>query len=159
MIISTGTIELSPNLPQFRPSGRWTQTDSGSLIASWASASISFILTSSSLSIRLGPQTTHKYTFGGNSTTLICALSDPAASSSHNPHHQNHLSIPASTQILTFPDVESGVLTLFDHLEGGQQKLVEITLVDWSSDLELVSVVVDSVGSLIYRLMTRMRRG
>jgi hypothetical protein len=160
MVLST--IELSPNLPQFRRSGRWTQTDSGSLVASWASASISFILTSSSLSIRLGPKTAHKYTFGGNSTTLVCALSDPAAStsSSHNPHHQSHLSIPASTQVLTYPDVEPGVLTLFDRLEDGQQKLVEVTLVDWSSDLELVSVVVDSVGSLIYRLFViGMRRG
>jgi hypothetical protein len=144
-------IELSPNLPQFCRSGRWTQTDSGSLIASWASASISFTLMSSSLSIRLGPQTTHKYTFGGTSTTLVCALSDPAASGSHN--NQNRHSIPASTQVLTFPDIEPGVLTLFDRLEDGQQKLVEITLVDWSSDLELVSVVIDSVGSFIYRLL------
>jgi hypothetical protein len=133
------TVELTPNLPQFRLSGRWTQTDSGSLIASWASASVSFILTSSSLSIRLGPQTTHKDTFDGSSTTLVCSLSDLTGS------HDYHLPIPTSTQVLTFPDADPGLLSLFDRLKDGQQKLIKITLVDWSSVLELVSIVVDSV--------------
>ena len=136
-------VELTPNLPQFHLSGRWTQTDSGSLIASWASASISFILTSSSLSIRLGPQTTHEDTFGCSSTTLVCSLSDLAGS--HDHHDQHHLSTPTSTQVLTFPDTEPGLLPLFDRLKDEQQKLVKITLVDWSSVLELVSIVVDSV--------------
>jgi hypothetical protein len=139
-------IELTPNLPQFRRSGRWTQTDSGSLIASWASASISFILASSSLSIRLGPQTES----GGSSTTLVCTVSDPAGG---HDLHQHFLSIPTGTWILTFPDVEPGLLSLFDRPEDGQQKLVEITLVDWSSVLELVSIVVDSVGIIIFRFL------
>jgi hypothetical protein len=146
--VITSMIELTPNLPQFRRSGRWTQTDSGSLISSWASASISFILTSSSLSIRLGPKTRHMYTFGDSSTTLVCSISDHPADGSHDPHHQHRLSIPTSTEFLTFPDAEPGVLSLFDRLQDRQQKLVEITLVDWSSVLELVSIVVDDVGSL-----------
>ena len=139
-------IELTPHLSQFRRSGRWTQTDSGSLIASWASASISFILASSSLSIRLGPQTES----GGSSTTLVCTVSDPAGG---HDLHQHFLSIPTGTWILTFPDVEPGLLSLFDRPEDGQQKLVEITLVDWSSVLELVSIVVDSVGIIIFRFL------
>ena len=139
-------IELTPNLPQFRRSGRWTETDSSSLIASWASASISFALAPSSLSIRLGPQTSHKYTFGGNSTTLVCTISD--ATGSHDHHDQHHLSIPTSPQVLSFSNVKPGLLSLFDRLEleDGQQKLVEIALVNWSSVVEVVSVVVDSVG-------------
>ena len=136
-------MELSPNLSQFQCSGRWTQTDSGSLIASWASASISFLLTSSSLSIRLGPRTTQKYTVGGSSTTLVCSISNPAGSYDH--HDQHDLSIPNGTQVLTFSDVEPGLLSLYDRLGDGQQKLVEIALVDWSYVLELVSVVVDGV--------------
>jgi hypothetical protein len=131
-------IELAPNLPQFRRSGRWNENDSGSgsLIATWASASISFIITSSSLSIRLGPQTKRQHPLGRSLTTLACSLSDPTNS--------NH---PAdSTQILTFSDAGPGVLPLFGRLGDGQQKLVEIILVDWSSVLELVSIVVDSVG-------------
>ena len=138
-------IELTPNLPQFRRSGRWTQTDSGSLIASWTSASISFVLASSSLSIRLGPRTSHKYTFGGNSTTLVCTVSD--ATGSHDHHNQHHLSLPTSPQVLSFSNVKPGLLSLFDRLEfeDGQQKLIEIALVDWSSVVEMVSVVVDSV--------------
>ena len=139
-------VELTPNLPQFRRSGRWTQTDSGSIIASWASASISFVLASSSnLSIRLGPKTSHKYTFS-NSTTLVCTISD--ATGSHDHHDRHHLSIPTSPQILSFPNVKPGLLSLFDRLEleDGQQKLVEIALVDWSSVVEVVSIAVDSVG-------------
>jgi hypothetical protein len=135
--------ELTPNLPQFRRSGRWIQTDSGSLIASWASASISFVLASSSLSIRLGPRTKHRYTFGLESTTLVCTLSDLPGSPNHP--HPDQLHIPNGTQILTFPDAEPGLLSVFDRLEHGQKKIVEITLVDWSSVLELVSIVVDSV--------------
>ena len=141
-------IELSPNISQFHRSGRWTQTDSGSLIASWASASISFILTSSSLSIRLGPQTTQKYILGGSSTTLVCSISNPAGS--HDNDDQNHISIPNSAQILTFSDVEPGLLSLFDRLGEGEQKRVEIALVDWSYALELVSVVVDNVGTFSF---------
>jgi len=140
-------IELTAaNLPQFRRSGRWTQTDSGSLIASWASASISFVLVSSSLSIRLGPQTSHKYNFGDDSTTLVCTISD--ATGSHDHHDQHHLSIPTSSQLLSFPDVKPGLLSLFDRLEleDRQPKLIEIALVDWSSVVEVVSIVVDSVG-------------
>jgi len=140
-------IELAPNLPQFRRSGRWTQTDSGSLTASWASASISFVLTSSSnLSIRLGPRTSHKYTFVRNSTTLVCTISD--ATGSHDHHDQHHISIPTSPQVLSFPDVKPGLLSLFDRLEveDGHQKLIEIALVDWSSVVEVVSIVIDSVG-------------
>ena len=139
-------IELTPNLPQFRHSGRWTQTESGSLIASWASASISFVLASSSLSIRLGPKTRHKYTFGGDSTTLVCAISN--ANGSHDYHDQHHLSIPADPRVLSFSNVKPGLLSLFDRLEleDGQQKLVEISLVDWSSVVEVVSIVVDTVG-------------
>jgi len=139
-------IELTANLPQFRRSGRWTQTDSGSLIASWASASISFVLASSSnLSIRLGSRTSHKYTFS-NSTTLVCTISD--ATGGHGYHNRHHLSIPISPQVLSFPNVKPGLLSLFDRLEleDGQQKLVEIALVDWSSVVEVVSIVVDSVG-------------
>ena len=141
-------IELSPDISQFHRSGRWTQTDSGSLIASWASASISFILTSSSLSIRLGPQTTQKYILGGSSTTLVCSISNPAGSRDND--DQNHISIPNSAQILTFSDVEPGLLSLFDRLGEGEQKRVEIALVDWSYALELVSVVVDNVGTFSF---------
>jgi len=140
-------IELTAaNLPQFRRSGRWTQTDSGSLIASWASASISFVLVSSSLSIRLGHRTSHKYNFGDDSTTLVCTISD--ATGSHDHHDQHHLSIPTSSQLLSFPDVKPGLLSLFDRLEleDRQPKLIEIALVDWSSVVEVVSIVVDSVG-------------
>ena len=139
-------MELTSNLPQFRRSGRWTQTDSGSIIASWASASFSFVLaSSSSLSIRLGPRTSHEYT-SDNSTTLVCTISD--ATGSHDHHDRHHLFIPTSPQILSFPDVKPGLLSIFDRLEleDGQQKLVEIALVDWSSVVEVVSIVVDSVG-------------
>jgi len=136
-------IELSPNFSQFHCSGRWTQTDSGSLIASWASASISFTLTSSSLSIRLGPQTTQKYISGGSSTALVCSISNPAGG-----HDRHDLSTPSSTQVLTFTDVEPGLLSLVDCLGDGQHKLVEITLVDWSYVLELASVVVDSLEAV-----------
>ena len=139
-------IELSPNISQFHRSGRWTQTNSGSLVASWASASLSFVLASSSLSIRLGPKTSHKYTFSGNSTTLICTISN--ANGSHDHHDQHHISIPAGPQVLSFSDAKPGLLSLFDRpeLEDGQQRLVEISLVDWSSVVEVVSIVVDSVG-------------
>ncbi|KAH9969830.1 SGNH hydrolase-type esterase domain-containing protein [Russula dissimulans] len=123
-------IPLSPNLPQFRRSGRWSQTDSGSLVASWASASISFILSSSTLSISLGPQTERLYS--DTSTTLVCSL----------------VHTDQSTQILTFSHTEPGVLHLFDRLKDGQQKLVEITLVLWSSVIELVSINVDAVDSV-----------
>ena len=134
-------IELSPNISQFHRSGRWTQTDSGSLIASWASASLSFVLASSSLCIRLGPKTSHKYTFGGDSTTLVCTISN--ASGRHDHHDQHHL----SPQVLSFSNVKPGLLSLFDRLglEDGQQRLVEISLVDWSSVVEVVSIVVDTV--------------
>ena len=138
-------MELTPNLPQFRRSGRWTQTDSGSLIASWASASISFVLASSNLSIRLGPRTSHMYSFD-NSTTLVCTISD--ATGGHDHHDRHHIPVPTSPQILSFPNVKPGLLSLFDRLEleDGQQKLIEIALVDWSSVVEVVSIVVDSVG-------------
>ena len=140
-------IELSPNISQFHRSGRWTQTDSGSLIASWASASLSFVLASSSLSIRLGPKTSHKYSFSSNSTTLVCTISN--ANGSHDHHDQHHLSIPAGPQVLSFSDAKPGLLSIFDRpeLEDGQRWLVEISLVDWSSVLEVVSIVVDSVGT------------
>ncbi|KAI0297768.1 hypothetical protein BC826DRAFT_154242 [Russula brevipes] len=140
--IPTATmIELAPNLPQFRRSGRWTESDSGSgsLIASWASASISFIITSSSLSIRLGPQTKRNHPIGRSLTTLACSLSD-------DPTGSNHPAVP--TQTLTFSDAGPGVLPLFGRLEDGQRKLVEIILVDWSSVLELVSIVVDSADAI-----------
>jgi len=135
-------IHLSPNLTQFRHSGRWFKTDSGSLIASWASASISFIITSSSLSISLGPETDRKYSLWGNATTLVCSLSDPSG----------------PPQILTFSDIEPGVLHLFDRLKDGQQKLVEITLVLWSSVIELVSINVDTVGDQFPRTSACRRR-
>ena len=143
-------MELTPNLPQFRRSGRWTQTDSGSLVASWASASISFTLASSSLSIRLGPQTSHNFGRLGNSTTLVCTISDAAGSHDHHDRHHLSLSTHTSPRILLFSDVKPGLLSLFDRLEleDGQQKLVEIVLVDWSSVVEVVSIVVDSVGIL-----------
>jgi hypothetical protein len=135
-------IELTPNLPQFRRSGRWTQTDSNALFASWASASISFVLASSSLSIRLGPRT--KDISGLDEATLVCTLSNPLGS--HNDDHRRLQNPNDDTRVLTFSNVEPGVLSLFDRLDNGQKRIVEITLVHWSCELELVSIVVDRVS-------------
>lgn len=84
--------------------------DGHKLIASRASASISFILSSSSLSIpfafALRPsQTKHKYPcqVRGRSTSLVSSVSHPTGSNKH--HSQHHLSVPTSSLKRRLPTV------------------------------------------------------
>ncbi|KAI0258194.1 SGNH hydrolase-type esterase domain-containing protein [Gloeopeniophorella convolvens] len=127
--------ELLPSLAPFRRAGRWAETGSGSLVASWASASVSFILTSSRLSIRIGPKTQRKDSFNGNSVMIICTVSDPADPWKHS-------------RVLPFEDVNPGELVVLDRSTDKRPKLVEISLVDWSSVFELSAIIVDSADAV-----------
>lgn len=139
-------LELSPSHTLFRRSGRWTQTSTGSLIASWSGASVSFTCRASSTSavrVRLGALTQRKDRENGGIPMIACTVT----------------SADGRRWVLTRePLCGDPVLTLLkesDLLRGVSRDGtldVTITMIDWASVLELEAIVLEAVSTLIYCL-------
>ncbi|EIM81747.1 uncharacterized protein STEHIDRAFT_172009, partial [Stereum hirsutum FP-91666 SS1] len=131
-------LELSPSHPLFRRSGRWTQTSTGSLIASWSGASVSFTCRASSTSavrIRMGALTQRKDRENGGTPMIACSVSGA----------------DGQRLVLTRePLCGDPVLTLLkesDLLRGVSKDGtldVTITMIDWASVLELETIVFET---------------
>jgi hypothetical protein len=108
-------------------SSRWEHSDNGSIWSAWTGSSIKFYANAplSSLFIRIGPQTQRKDRWNGG--TPMFAVSVTAGSP--NP----------VVETKTY-DAEPGMLIpLWDTLTRGC--LVEITLIDWASMLEIEAFI------------------
>ncbi|CAA7268784.1 unnamed protein product [Cyclocybe aegerita] len=119
-------LESSDFLVLSEQSGRWVTTESGSVIASWTSASISFLFTGSKLGFRVGPQTERKDKANGG-TRMVTIITGNSRESA--------LQDTASWRALD-PQPSCDVV-IFDTCARHDRTFVQIVLIDWASQLEI----------------------
>ncbi|KAJ3492420.1 hypothetical protein NLJ89_g11245 [Agrocybe chaxingu] len=124
--------ELSNSLERSEQSGRWEPTESGSVIASWASASISFLFTGSKLGFHAGPQTERKDKANGGIRMVAIIIGNARESA---------LQDTASWRTLD-PEPDSDVV-IFDEGARHDKTFVQIVLIDWASQLEIQYLYAD----------------
>ncbi|KAG6860151.1 hypothetical protein C0995_015074 [Termitomyces sp. Mi166 len=116
-------------------SGRWQASNTGSLIASWCGASLKFLHTGRSLSIKTGPLTERKDRFNGGTPMVACIISqdsedDKIAFYDFEPSQTKQLFVARSED------------------EIGKQRTVELTLIDWASVLEIEAFIIPSTDDI-----------
>ncbi|PPQ74394.1 hypothetical protein CVT26_000945 [Gymnopilus dilepis] len=125
------------SLPASARSGRWLEGPSGSLYASWSSASLSFLFTGSKLDLSIGEQTERKDRLNGG-TRMIAVITGAT--------EDEALRKPESWKAL---DPEpSSMVSIFDGTKLLEKKFVQITLIDWASTFELDALVTDDSASI-----------
>lgn len=139
-------LELSPSRQDlFRHSGRWSETSSGSLLASWSGASISFACLSSritSVHIRTGRQTERKDSDNGGTKMLAWTIS-PSSTGKQ------------LTRTCDAAETTSGTITLLDTqylsalAEDETVLTITVTMIDWASALELEAILFDTVRQTV----------
>ena len=129
---------LSSVLGSSALSGRWIKSPGGSLSASWASSSISFLFSGTKLSFHTGPGTERKVSNGG--TPMIAIMVGP----------NKEATLKSSDYWRTVdPEANSEVLILDEttHPKPQKKTFVQIMLIDWASTFELDALIYDDVSS------------
>ncbi|KAG6900465.1 hypothetical protein C0993_010183 [Termitomyces sp. T159_Od127] len=123
------------NSPFIERSGRWQASDNGALLASWCGASLKFIHTGRTLSIKTGPQTERKDRFNGGTLMVACVISQDSE----------------GEEIALYDFEPSQTKELFvarSEDEVWKRRTVELTLIDWASVLEIEAFMVPSAGDI-----------
>lgn len=113
-------------------SSRWKLAPTGSLIASWAGQSLAFTFIGTSLRLKVGPNTARKDTDNGG-TPMIAVSTSP------------HFDFTAIFDAKTF-DPEAGSELTIVTSEEPAEIVVHLMLIDWASEFELESLIVNSVN-------------
>lgn len=124
-------------------SGRWSRTSSGSLVASWSSASVSFLFSGSRLSFSVGQETERKDKI--NSGTPMIAVITGAEEES---------ALRSLSDWKTFDPAPGSEIEIIqegtEHPKMHERTFVRIVLIDWASKLELEAFIVDEVKFTTY---------
>jgi len=131
--------DLSSVIGSSALSGRWIRSPGGSLKASWASSSVSFLFSGTQLSFHVGPATERKEVNGG--TPMIAIMVGPT----------KEATLKSSTYWQTVdPEANSEVLVLDENTHPKPQKktFVQIMLIDWASTFELGALIYDDKGTI-----------
>ena len=131
-------IELKPTHPLIERSGRWSQSSSATLTASWCSASLRFLFSGSSLYIRPGKRTERKDRWNGGIPMLVWTIT-PEDSRDSEPLVVGTADAEPLKEIVF---VEKGHVPLL----ADRVCYVQIMLVDWASVFEIEAIFVDSVS-------------
>ncbi|KAG6910396.1 hypothetical protein DXG01_010751 [Tephrocybe rancida] len=129
------TVLLPASSPSIERSGRWHTSKTGSLIASWCGASLKFLHTGQSLSIKVGPLTERKDRFNGGTPMLACVISQSSK----------------DEEVMLLDFEPSQTLELFvakTEEDASKQRVVELTLIDWASILEIEAFICPSADSV-----------
>lgn len=128
---------LSSVLGSSALSGRWIKSPGGSLKASWASSSVSFLFSGSKLSLYAGPGTQRQESNGG--TPMIAIIVGPSKEATlKNPAYWRTVDPEANSEVL--------ILDNITHPEPQKKTFVQIMLIDWASTFELGALVYDDVS-------------
>ncbi|KIY52250.1 hypothetical protein FISHEDRAFT_69941 [Fistulina hepatica ATCC 64428] len=131
------SVRLVPSDPRFQLSGRWEKSPAGSITAYWCGASISFIFQGPFLSVVTGTHTERKNEYNGGTPMFVCsviALSD-------------YLSFRDASQSMTKHDAhgqENIVVYRRANVNDVQPMLIELTMIDWASVLQIDAFMVRS---------------
>ncbi|KAF8902597.1 hypothetical protein CPB84DRAFT_1775764 [Gymnopilus junonius] len=126
------TTRLSASSIPYVRLGRWLAGKSGSLYASWSSASLSFLFTGSKLSLSIGSNTERKDKANGG-THMIAVLAGATEEAA--------LLKPENWR--TFDPEPSSLITFFDGTLRQEKTYVRIMLIDWASTFELDAFIID----------------
>ncbi|KAG6910398.1 hypothetical protein DXG01_010753 [Tephrocybe rancida] len=129
------TVLLPASSPSIERSGRWHTSKTGSLIASWCGASLKFLHTGQSLSIKVGPLTERKDRFNGGTPMLACVISQSSK----------------DDEVVLLDFEPSQTLELFaakTEEDASKHRVVELTLIDWASILEIEAFICPSADSI-----------
>ena len=117
-------------------SGRWSRTPSGSLVASWSSASLSFLFSGSRLSLSIGQETERKDESNGG-TPMIAVITGA----------EEEFAIRNISDWRTFDPAPGSEIDIIqqetEHQKRYGKTFVRIVLIDWASKLELEAFIVD----------------
>lgn len=123
-------------------SGRWSKTASGSLVASWASASVAFLFSGSRLSVSFG-QETDRIDKNNGGTPMIAVITGS--------EQESALSSPSNWR--TFDPTPGSEIAIIEEAAGTtkphKKTFVKIVLIDWASKLELEAFILDEVTFLL----------
>ena len=109
------------------------------MIASWTSASVSFLFSGSKLSIAIGEATERKDKENGGTPMLAIITGE---------NEEDALKDPTTWK--TADAHPSRDLVIFDEEAGGNlydKHFVRIILIDWASQVEITGLVTDEVGA------------
>ncbi|KAG6845529.1 hypothetical protein H0H87_007773 [Tephrocybe sp. NHM501043] len=133
--MSQSLVQYPASSPFIERSGRWHTSDTGSLIASWCGASLKFSHTGRSLSIKIGALAERKDRFNGGTPMLACVISQDSKEDEialYDPE-------PLKTVDLFIAKSEDDV---------AKERVVELTLIDWASILEIEEFIVFPADSI-----------
>ncbi|KDR77293.1 hypothetical protein GALMADRAFT_246637 [Galerina marginata CBS 339.88] len=133
----TTRLQAAPTVPTSARSGRWLTTPSGSLLASWSSASLSFLFTGEKLVLAVGGTTERKDKSNGG-TPMIAILTGASEDAA--------LGNTESWRSFD-PDPNSEVV-IFNKGTRQEKTYVRIVLIDWASTFELEAFLVDEAASI-----------
>ena len=131
-------LELKPTHPLVERSGRWSQSSSDTLTASWCGASLQFVFSGRALLIRPGKRTERKDPWNGGTPMLIWTITPEGSEDSEPFIVQSADAEPLKEIILVDGDLVSPM--------GDCLYFVRIMLVDWASVFEVEAIVVESVS-------------
>lgn len=128
--------DLSSVLGSSALSGRWIKSPRGSLKASWASSSISFLFSGTKLSFHTGAGTVRKLPNGG--TPMIAIMVGPTKEATlKNSAYWRTVDPEANSEVLVLDEIT--------HPEP-QKTFVQIMLIDWASMFKLDALIYDDVS-------------
>jgi len=113
-------------------SGRWSRTPSGSLVASWSSASLSFLFSGSRLSFSVGQETERKDKSNGG-TPMIAVITGVEEESA----------VRSVSDWRTFDPAPGSEIDIIQEETEHQKTFIRIILIDWASKIELEAFIVD----------------
>ncbi|KAJ6515651.1 hypothetical protein C8R45DRAFT_214896 [Mycena sanguinolenta] len=128
---------FSPVSPLFKRSGRWFVAPSsaaGSISASWAGASITFLFKGTILQLQTGPSTERRDRFNGGTPLIACSIESPSGTTTETYN-------PDGSQLITLFE---SVLT--DDLN--QPRIICVTLIDWASIFEVEAFLTPGCGDI-----------
>ena len=130
---------LSSVLGSSALSGRWIKCPGGSLKASWASSSISFLFSGTKLSFHTGPETERKDHSNGGTPMIVIMVGPTKEATLKNSAYWRTVDPEANSEIL--------VLDETTHPEPQKKTFVQIMLIDWASTFELNALIYDDVSA------------
>lgn len=131
------TLLLTSCIDEIALSGRWIHGLEGSLSTSWASSSLSFVFSGTTLEILPGASTERKDRWnGGTPMIAIWVGRDESSIASHQPPWK-------------VSDVEAGTSVALVQNVAMAETYVRVMMIDWASVFELEALLVDEVLSLV----------
>ena len=118
--------------------GRWIQSPGGSLKASWASSSVSFLFSGTKLSFYTGPGTERKDKSNGGTPMIAIMIGPTKEATLKSPVYWRTVDPDANTEVL--------VLDETIHPKPQERTFVQIMLIDWASTFELGAMIYDDVS-------------